>query len=346
MKINEIIREKRKLENLTQEQLAEKLGVSAPAVNKWEKGSCYPDITLLPRLARILKCDLNTLLSFKDDLTDKEVGDFANELAKIIGEEGFSVGFNIATDKIQEYQTSDKLILTVATILQGSLVMYDVKEKERYENYIEELYIKVSNSEDISLKNSAISLLISKYLGAKDYIKAQEYIDKLQDITYDKKQLQGNLYLNSKEYEKAAKLFEGKLLSTANDIMINLTSLIQIALKENRDSDALDYAKVLEDTTKLYDLWDYNYYSAYSMIYIKLKDKDNSLKYIDKMLNSMKDGFSLEKSKLYKNVYTKKGEVGFNDKMLSLMISNLKSDESLEFLRDTKGFNEILDKYI
>lgn len=39
MKINEIIREKRKLENLTQEQLAEKLGVSAPAVNKWEKGS-------------------------------------------------------------------------------------------------------------------------------------------------------------------------------------------------------------------------------------------------------------------------------------------------------------------
>lgn len=196
------------------------------------------------------------------------------------------------------------------------------------------------------MKNSAISLLISKYLGAKDYIKAQEYIDKLQDITYDKKQLQGNLYLNSKEYEKAAKLFEGKLLSTANDIMINITSLIQIALKENRDSDALDYAKVLEDTTKLYDLWDYNYYSAYSMIYIKLKDKDNSLKYIDKMLNSMKDGFSLEKSKLYKNVYTKKGEVGFNDKMLSLMISNLKSDESLEFLRDTKGFNEILDKYI
>lgn len=95
----------------------------------------------MPRLARILKCDLNTLLSFKDDLTDKEVGDFANELAKIIGEEGFSVGFNIATDKIQEYQTSDKLILTVATILQGSLVMYDVKEKERYENYIEELYI-------------------------------------------------------------------------------------------------------------------------------------------------------------------------------------------------------------
>lgn len=38
MKINQIIREKRKELSLTQEQIAEFLGVSTPAVNKWEKG--------------------------------------------------------------------------------------------------------------------------------------------------------------------------------------------------------------------------------------------------------------------------------------------------------------------
>ena len=47
---------------LTQEQIATRLHVSTPAVNKWEKGSSYPDITLLPALARVLKTDLNTLL--------------------------------------------------------------------------------------------------------------------------------------------------------------------------------------------------------------------------------------------------------------------------------------------
>ena len=46
---------KRKELSLTQEQIAELLGVSTPAVNKWEKGSTYPDITLLPALARLLK---------------------------------------------------------------------------------------------------------------------------------------------------------------------------------------------------------------------------------------------------------------------------------------------------
>lgn len=38
MKINHMIREKRKALSLTQEQLAALLGVSTPAVNKWEKG--------------------------------------------------------------------------------------------------------------------------------------------------------------------------------------------------------------------------------------------------------------------------------------------------------------------
>ena len=59
MKIHEIIRERRLAKNYTQEQVANYLGVTTPAVNKWEKGISYPDITLLPALARLLDTDLN-----------------------------------------------------------------------------------------------------------------------------------------------------------------------------------------------------------------------------------------------------------------------------------------------
>jgi len=90
MKINEIIKKKRQEQNLTQENVAKYLGVSTPAVNKWEKGVSYPDITLLPALARLLKTDLNTLLSFKEDLTDNEIGNFANDLATTIQKKGLS----------------------------------------------------------------------------------------------------------------------------------------------------------------------------------------------------------------------------------------------------------------
>ena len=73
MRINEIIKERRLAKGFTQEQIANYLGVTAPAVNKWEKGTSCPDIVLLPALARLLDTDLNTLLSFQDDLSEKEV---------------------------------------------------------------------------------------------------------------------------------------------------------------------------------------------------------------------------------------------------------------------------------
>ena len=74
MKINDVIRTRRQALGLTQEALAERLGVSGPAVNKWEKSLNYPDITLLPTLARVLGVDLNTLLSFQEDMDRGEIG--------------------------------------------------------------------------------------------------------------------------------------------------------------------------------------------------------------------------------------------------------------------------------
>ena len=83
MRIGEQIKNYRKIVGLTQEQVANYLGVSTPAVNKWEKGNTYPDISLLPALARLLKIDMNELFSFREELTEKEIGLFVNELSEV-----------------------------------------------------------------------------------------------------------------------------------------------------------------------------------------------------------------------------------------------------------------------
>ena len=46
-----ILTENRRKVGITQEDLARFLGVSKAAVSKWETGSAYPDILMLPRLA-------------------------------------------------------------------------------------------------------------------------------------------------------------------------------------------------------------------------------------------------------------------------------------------------------
>lgn len=48
--------------NMTQEQLAEKLGVTAQSVSKWENGITSPDITLIPAIAKLFNITTDELL--------------------------------------------------------------------------------------------------------------------------------------------------------------------------------------------------------------------------------------------------------------------------------------------
>ena len=103
MEMKEKIRERRRELGLTQEQVASYLNVSAPAVNKWERGVSYPDVGTLPSLARLLKMDLNELFCFRENLTDQEIGLFVNEVSETARAEGFETAFSRAEEKIREY---------------------------------------------------------------------------------------------------------------------------------------------------------------------------------------------------------------------------------------------------
>ena len=71
-KIGKFISVSRKNKDLTQEQLAEKLGVSINAVSKWERGLNLPDVSLMKTLCNILYITLNELFAGKK-LTNNEI---------------------------------------------------------------------------------------------------------------------------------------------------------------------------------------------------------------------------------------------------------------------------------
>ena len=63
IKIGKFIAERRKEVNLTQSQLAEKLGITDRAVSKWENGKAMPDSGIMLDLCKELKISVNELLS-------------------------------------------------------------------------------------------------------------------------------------------------------------------------------------------------------------------------------------------------------------------------------------------
>lgn len=60
--IADFLIKKRSENNITQNKLAFDIGVSKKAVEKWEAGESYPDITLLPQLATYFGVTIEELL--------------------------------------------------------------------------------------------------------------------------------------------------------------------------------------------------------------------------------------------------------------------------------------------
>jgi len=84
LKLGENIKKFRLKSELTQEQLADVFGVSAQAVSRWENGTTYPDITLLPTIASYFEITIDELMGMEDFKSEEQL----KELIATLDENG------------------------------------------------------------------------------------------------------------------------------------------------------------------------------------------------------------------------------------------------------------------
>ena len=108
MNLGNKIRELRRARNLTQEQLAASLNISAQAVSKWEMGASYPDMTMIPTLAALFKVSLDELFDFDVRNIDKEIEDIRLEYNKYFWG-NFKKAEQILLDGLKIYPASIQL---------------------------------------------------------------------------------------------------------------------------------------------------------------------------------------------------------------------------------------------
>ena len=73
LKLAENIVKNRKNRGITQEELAEFIGVTKASVSKWETGTTTPDIQILPQLASFFDISVDELLGYEAQLTKDQI---------------------------------------------------------------------------------------------------------------------------------------------------------------------------------------------------------------------------------------------------------------------------------
>ncbi|RJW39198.1 XRE family transcriptional regulator [Clostridiales bacterium TF09-2AC] len=129
MQLGQVIRKYRKNKNMTQEEIAGRFGVTAPAVNKWENGASMPDIMLLAPIARLLGITTDILLSFREELTAEEIKALVYEANSMLKEKPYEEAFLWVKKKLEQYPNCEQLILQLAVILDAQRMMQDPVKK-------------------------------------------------------------------------------------------------------------------------------------------------------------------------------------------------------------------------
>lgn len=351
MPMNIVIQEKRRELGLTQEQLAQYLGVSTPAVSKWEKGITCPDIAILPSLARLLKIDLNTLFCFHEELTQQELSDFCNVLKITAEEQGISAAFVRAEEMMRSYPNNESLMLNVTLSLDGMLQLTNLPESELAELLAktEKWYRHLSESSEPTTSNVANYMLVNRYIDRGKLDQAQDVLDTMPNRNSivtdyaDKLLLQVKLYMKQDRAADAAKELEQALLAGINKVQMLLLKLADAELAAGDSEKAKHIAQVNQDMVKLFDLWECSAYTAAISMAMEFKDKEQILPLLQGILRTALEPWDMGASCLYHRIAgTEKKAV---DKgMISAMLHSFAQFAEYDFLRDDPRFQRILEE--
>ena len=205
-KIGRRIRELRHVRNLTQEELAQNLNITAQSVSKWENGIGMPDISQVVPIAHFFGVSTDYLFGIEGNvITDEVTLIIDNATAKSSYREEYAV----LKEALERYLGDVRLLCELLSC--GKCLISDgevLTEQERvtvFEESERAGKLILSYSKDIAILNETVKWLIKLYCEVGETQKAVLLSDMLPElIGFNKNAAFALVYERSLKYEKSA----------------------------------------------------------------------------------------------------------------------------------------------
>ena len=344
MEIGQVIRRYRKEKNLTQEEMANRLGVTAPAVNKWENGNACPDIALLAPIARLLDITLDELLSFQENLTEEEIRNYVKELDRRLKDGAFEEAFQWAKTIMEQYPNCLELILSLAVILDAACLTQRLPDATACEEFIGQCYVRALESSEEAVRTRAADSLFGFCCRREEYEKAESYLSYFSKENPERKRKQAYIYSVTDRLPEAYKAY-GEILFTSYGILnLVFVSLYTLAFKENDLERAERMVERLRRLAELFEMGKYNELCGGLELALATKDGEAVLEFAKDMLSSLEEIDGYKSSELYAHMTFKELQEDFIARLRKNLIKAFQDDETFGFMRDNPRWQEFLDE--
>lgn len=207
---------------LTQEEVAAHLGISFQSISKWERNDGYPDITMLPALARYFQITVDELLGVNELKKENSY----NEINRLWAENNES-GRNqenvvLMRQSLKEFPNDALFLVQLST----SLEKLDGTPEEKLAHLKESIAVQeqiLRYGEDSEIRNATLFNICFAYWKIGEHDKALEQARKLPNL-YKARENALVYFLNGKEKQQVAK---NALVPLAWAIRHHLTALYE-----------------------------------------------------------------------------------------------------------------------
>lgn len=256
LKTGEIVRALRKNKDITQEQLAEVLGISAAAVSKWESGLTSPDIQLFPILARYFHVSIDFLMGFSNTASEEEREQIYNEVTNSIQSASSDEAIDIWEYYNRQYPNDYQMKYDLANIVLLNMVKlsdHGKKDLTTLTTRLINVYEQCTESDDLKIKQGSYYQISNLFITLQNYESAQKTLSKIPVQEVSPQLLLNMIYIRKGEYPAAEKSIQESILRAVNEIVGELGHLIVIRRQAN-NSDAV--LQLLNKQRQLFDIFE------------------------------------------------------------------------------------------
>lgn len=222
---------------ITQEQLAGFIGVTKASVSKWETGTGYPDILLLPRLASYFDITVDELLGYEAQLSREQIQSVYHELAAKFAQQPFEEVYKESEKMVHTYYSCYPFLLQMCVLLLNHFMLADTPEQQmQVLLFIEDLCTHIiEDGKDIGICNDAIVMRAGVQMQRG---KADEVIDTMEEILNPYRlsnQSDGLLiqaYQMKQQPDKADKFTQYSMFSHLLALLSGMTQYLMIHVAE------------------------------------------------------------------------------------------------------------------
>lgn len=195
IKIGEKIRFLRKQKNISQEVLANSLGVSFQAVSKWENGAAIPDATLIPAIAYFFGVSTDELFDYNLYEIEKNVEAIVDEHSKYWSSDKEKCE-QVLREGLKKYPGNDILLNCLIGV---------IPLPERSAEVIDICKALIESTRMDDVKYDAYHILAEAYKSVNEYSLAKDAIEHIPEIYFTKLGVAAEL-LNGEDMFKPAML--------------------------------------------------------------------------------------------------------------------------------------------